>query len=94
MKFSAGLSLVLASIASSTAVNLNKRETPLDVKLEMVGNTEVKATVTNTGASPLKVFKTGTFLDSSPIEKVEIYSPGKSSPSSITILRPSPSLDE
>ncbi|KAK7705482.1 hypothetical protein SLS57_010016 [Botryosphaeria dothidea] len=74
MKFSAGLSLVLAATASATAINLNKRDTPLDVKLEMIGNSEVKATVTNKGLSALKLYKTGTILDKAPVEKVEINS--------------------
>ncbi|GME55872.1 peptidase m35 deuterolysin protein [Neofusicoccum parvum] len=74
MKFSASIALALAALANATALNLNKRESPLDVKLEMVGNTEVKATVTNTGASALKLYKTGTLLDKTAVEKVEINS--------------------
>ncbi|KAI1506414.1 neutral protease 2-like protein [Biscogniauxia marginata] len=72
MKFLAGVSL-LATVASAASVSLNKRETPLDIKLEMIGNTGVKASITNTGSSSLKVFKTGTFLDSAPVEKVKVY---------------------
>ncbi|KAI1396789.1 Deuterolysin metalloprotease family-domain-containing protein [Hypoxylon fuscum] len=73
MKFTAGVSL-FAAVASAISVDLTKRDSPLDVKLEMVGNTAVKASITNTGASDLKVFKTGTFLDeNSPTEKVAIY---------------------
>ncbi|EKG20509.1 Peptidase M35 deuterolysin [Macrophomina phaseolina MS6] len=75
MKFFTGLSIAaLASAASAVSLNLNKRDTPLDVKLEMVGNTEVKATVTNNGESAIKLFKTGSFLDTAAVEKVEIYS--------------------
>ncbi|KAH7047355.1 Deuterolysin metalloprotease family-domain-containing protein [Macrophomina phaseolina] len=74
MKFSAGFSLVMAAMASATAINLNKRDTPLDVKLEMISNSEVKATVTNKGLSALKLYKTGTILDQAPVEKVEINS--------------------
>ncbi|KAI1773070.1 Deuterolysin metalloprotease family-domain-containing protein [Hypoxylon cercidicola] len=76
MKFSAGISL-FAAVASAISVDLTKRDSPLDVKLEMVGNTAVKASITNTGATDLKVFKTGTFLDeNTPTEKVEIYQAG------------------
>ncbi|KAI2627847.1 Deuterolysin metalloprotease family-domain-containing protein [Hypoxylon sp. NC1633] len=76
MKFTAGVSL-FAALASAVSVDLTKRTSPLDVKLEMVGNTAVKASITNTGASDLKVFKTGTFLDAnSPTEKVAIYQGG------------------
>ncbi|GME28774.1 peptidase m35 deuterolysin [Neofusicoccum parvum] len=75
MKFFTGLSIAaLATAASAVSLNLNKRDSPLDVKLEMVGNTEVKASVTNTGASDLKLYKTGSFLDTAAVEKVEIYS--------------------
>ncbi|KAL0253140.1 hypothetical protein SLS55_010591 [Diplodia seriata] len=75
MKFFTGLSIAtLASAVSAVSLNLNKRDTPLDVKLEMVGNTEVKATVTNNGESALKLYKAGSFLDSAAVEKAEIYS--------------------
>ncbi|KAI0121180.1 deuterolysin metalloprotease [Xylariales sp. AK1849] len=70
MKFLASVSL-LASLAS--AASIVRRSGPLDVQLEMVGNTAVKATVTNTGAEDLKIFKIGTFLDSAPVEKVKVF---------------------
>lgn len=47
MKFTTGISL-FAAAASALSVDLNKRDSPLDVKLEMVGNTAVKASITNT----------------------------------------------
>ncbi|KAL1632544.1 hypothetical protein SLS58_011361, partial [Diplodia intermedia] len=72
MKFIAGLSF-LASLAAAASVDVNKRDTPLDVKLELLGNTGVKASITNTGASALKLFKIGTLLDEQPVEKVEIH---------------------
>ncbi|KAL7619687.1 hypothetical protein AAE478_010229 [Parahypoxylon ruwenzoriense] len=75
MKFTAGITL-LASLASAVSVDLTKRDSPLDVKLEMVGNTAVKASITNTGVTDLKIFKTGTFLDDSATEKVAIYQGG------------------
>ncbi|KAI1758880.1 Deuterolysin metalloprotease family-domain-containing protein [Hypoxylon sp. FL1150] len=76
MKFTAGISL-FAAVASAISVDLTKRDTPLDVKLEMVGNTAVKASITNTGATDLKVFKTGTFLDeNSATQKVAVYQGG------------------
>ncbi|KAL1614372.1 hypothetical protein SLS54_009799 [Diplodia seriata] len=74
MKFFAGSLLALATIVSGTAVDLNKRDTPLDVKLEMVGNSEVKATLTNNGASALKLFKVGSILDKTAVEKTEVNS--------------------
>ncbi|KAI0382489.1 Deuterolysin metalloprotease family-domain-containing protein [Hypomontagnella monticulosa] len=73
MKFTAGISL-FAAVASALSVDLAKRDSPLDVKLEMVGNTAVKASITNTGAADVKVFKTGTFLDeNAATEKVAIF---------------------
>ncbi|KAI0015764.1 Deuterolysin metalloprotease family-domain-containing protein [Xylariomycetidae sp. FL0641] len=72
MRFYAGIS-VLATLASAVSVDLSRRGSPLNVKLEMVGNTAVKASITNSGPSDLKVFKTGTFLDTSATEKVEVF---------------------
>ncbi|KAH7063503.1 deuterolysin metalloprotease [Macrophomina phaseolina] len=72
MKFIASLSFV-ASLAAAVSVDVNKRDTPLDVKLEVVGNTGVKASITNTGSAPLKLFKTGTLLDEFPVEKLQIH---------------------
>ncbi|KAJ3570867.1 hypothetical protein NPX13_g5584 [Xylaria arbuscula] len=69
MKFAAAVS-ALATMASAAAVA--KPASPLDVKIEMVGNTGVKATVTNTGSEDLKIFKTGSILDKTPTEKVKI----------------------
>lgn len=76
MKFLPSIS-VLATLASAASVNIGRRAAPLAVELEMVGNTDVKATITNTGAEALKIFKTGTFLDDSAVEKVEVFQAGK-----------------
>ncbi|KAJ0353565.1 hypothetical protein COL154_001067 [Colletotrichum chrysophilum] len=76
MKFSLGVSL-LATLASAVSVDMAKRDTsPLDVKLETVGNSGVKAVLTNIGDSALKLFKTGTILDTAPVEKVEVFASG------------------
>ncbi|KAI5863803.1 Deuterolysin metalloprotease family-domain-containing protein [Durotheca rogersii] len=79
MKSSAAISL-FAFVASALSINVAKRDSPLDVKLEMVGNTAVKASITNTGATDLKIFKTGTLLDNSPTEKIDIYQDGNQVP--------------
>ncbi|KAK1777215.1 Deuterolysin metalloprotease family-domain-containing protein [Copromyces sp. CBS 386.78] len=73
MKFLAGLSLI-ASVASAMSVDLTQRGGPLDVKIEVVGNTNVKASITNTGMEPLKVLKTGSILDTAAVEKTQIFS--------------------
>ncbi|KAL7820678.1 Deuterolysin metalloprotease family domain-containing protein [Trichoderma gracile] len=70
MKFISGL-LALAALASAAP---GKAPTPLDIKLESAGNAEIKAVITNTGKNNLKIFKTGTILDNSPVEKVKISS--------------------
>ncbi|KAF2644800.1 metallo proteinase [Massarina eburnea CBS 473.64] len=71
MKF---LSLVaLVALAQAASVDLAKRAGALDVKLEMTGNTAVKAKITNTGSEALKVLKTGSFLGEIPTEKVAVY---------------------
>uniref|UniRef100_L2G6H0 Neutral protease 2 n=1 Tax=Colletotrichum fructicola (strain Nara gc5) TaxID=1213859 RepID=L2G6H0_COLFN len=72
MKFLTGLSC-FAALASAVVVDLNKRDSPLDVKIEAVGNSGVKASITNTGASDLKVFKTGSILDKLAVEKAEVF---------------------
>lgn len=75
MKFQVLSIAALASMAS--AVSFDKRDSPLDVSLEVTGNTEVKATIKNTGSEDLKLFKTGTFLDDSHVEKVEVFKSGE-----------------
>jgi hypothetical protein len=74
MKFIAVASLV--SLVSAASVDLNKRDSPLNVKLEVTGTT-AKAVVTNTGSEDLKVFKTGSFLDDKAVEKVQVFKGGK-----------------
>ncbi|KAI0420338.1 neutral protease [Xylaria grammica] len=71
MKFAAAVS-ALATVASAATINVGKSASPLDVKITMVGNTGVKASITNTGSEDLKVFKTGSFFDNSPTEKVKV----------------------
>ncbi|KAI1736390.1 neutral protease [Xylaria scruposa] len=76
MKFAAAVS-ALATISSAASISIGKPISPLDVKIEMVGNTGVKASITNKSTEDLKVFKTGSFLDKRPTEKVKV-SKGKS----------------
>ncbi|KAH9903923.1 neutral protease [Xylariomycetidae sp. FL2044] len=69
MKFFGSVAL-LASVASAASM---KRATPLDVQLEMGGNSEVKVKVTNTGSEDLKIFKSASILDNAPVKKVQIF---------------------
>lgn len=69
----------LASYATAASVDVNKRETPLSVKLAASGNSEVKVTLTNNGEKTLNLLSKGTFLDEeNPVEKVTMYSAGGS----------------
>ncbi|VUC23780.1 unnamed protein product [Clonostachys rosea] len=69
MKFSSILSL--ASLASAAPYFHSNEGSPdaLSVKLEMVGNSDVKASITNNGNSKLRLLKTGTILGNAPVEK-------------------------
>ncbi|KAI0550396.1 neutral protease [Xylaria curta] len=71
MKFAAAVS-ALATMTSAASISIGKPTSPLDVKIEMVGNTGVKASITNKGTEDLRVFKTGSFLDKRPTEKVKV----------------------
>jgi deuterolysin len=69
----------LATYATAASVDVDKRDTPLSVKLVASGNSEVKVTVTNNGEKTLNLLSKGTFLDEKmPVEKVSIYSAGGS----------------
>ncbi|KAH8893979.1 hypothetical protein GQ53DRAFT_644593 [Thozetella sp. PMI_491] len=72
MKFLVSVSALVAT-ASALSIQAGKRDTPIDVTLEVVGNTDIKAVITNTGSTDLKVFKTGSILDSNPVEKTAIF---------------------
>lgn len=67
---------MMATMAAAAPTE-KRAPTPLDVKLELVGNSEVKATVTNNGKNNLKIMKTGTLLDTAAVEKVEVLSGGE-----------------
>ncbi|KAF2712584.1 deuterolysin metalloprotease [Pleomassaria siparia CBS 279.74] len=63
----------LTKLASALSIDLAKRESPLNVTIEMIGNTAVKAYITNVGSTDLKIFKTGTFLNDAPVEKLKVF---------------------
>ncbi|KAH6894465.1 Deuterolysin metalloprotease family-domain-containing protein [Thelonectria olida] len=76
MKLLAGLAL--ASLAAAAPMVEKRASSGLDVSLQMDGNSKVKAVITNNGNKNLKVLKSGTFLDSSAVEKAEVYSGNQS----------------
>lgn len=71
---------VLASLAApalSYSINrLPKRDSGLEVVLSSVGNTEVKAVVTNKGESKVSLLNFNSVLDSAPVHKVSIQKNG------------------
>lgn len=69
----------VATLAAGTAVSYKKRDSPLEVTLTQIGNTEVSIAVTNKGAKAVNLLTTGTFLDQiNPVQKVTVYSDGGS----------------
>ncbi|KAF1365388.1 hypothetical protein EJ07DRAFT_80288, partial [Lizonia empirigonia] len=86
--------LSLAALASIVS-GFSLEDSPLNVELEFTGNTAVKALIKNTGSEDLKLFKTGTFLDDSHVEKVEVFKAEEKVPFDGIRLRVSTSnLDE
>lgn len=67
MKLLAGLAALVSLGATAP-----QAPTPIDVQLQMDGNSAVKATITNNGKDDLKIFRTGTILDKSAIQKTRI----------------------
>ncbi|KAL8905112.1 MAG: hypothetical protein Q9171_006791 [Xanthocarpia ochracea] len=63
-------------LASSFAVDLEKRASDVDVTLSSLGGTVVKASITNNAKETLKFLKSGTFLDSGPVEKATVFKDG------------------
>lgn len=68
------IALFFTTLALGARINIQKRASPLEVTIENVGNSGVKAYLTNTGSDDLKLLKTGTILDEQAVEKAEIYS--------------------
>lgn len=64
--------VVSCLLGMANAVAVSKRESPLNIEIQQVGNSGVKASITNTSSKPLKIVKTGSILDSSAIEKSKV----------------------
>lgn len=68
----------LSALAAALPSDLTLRApTPLDLKLEVGGNSLVKATLTNAGKEHLRLFKPGSILDTIPVYKAQVFSDGK-----------------
>ncbi|RMY65939.1 hypothetical protein D0863_08782 [Hortaea werneckii] len=70
MKFTIAQVAALVASVSSSAIDLNKRATPLDVSLTANGNTMVKASITNTGSESYNLLYKGSLLDEAPVDKL------------------------
>ncbi|ATY65109.1 deuterolysin metalloprotease (M35) family [Cordyceps militaris] len=73
MKFLGPLALASMALATPRVWNTRKSSSPLDLRIEMDGNSKVRAVLTNRGDQDLRLLKTGTFLDEAPVEKAKIY---------------------
>ncbi|KAL8995916.1 MAG: hypothetical protein Q9169_004452 [Polycauliona sp. 2 TL-2023] len=71
----AGLVTVLP-LVSSVAVDLEKRASDVVVTLSSAGGSVVKASITNNAKETLKFLKSGTFLDSAPVDKATVFKAG------------------
>lgn len=78
MKFLGGLSLVTSALAVKFPGVHMPRTTALTVTVESVGNSALKAVITNTGSESLKLMKAGSILDDRAVERAEIYSGSES----------------
>ncbi|KAF5670494.1 hypothetical protein FHETE_4401 [Fusarium heterosporum] len=78
MKLLAGLAF--ASMAFAAPLADWRAPSPLNVELQLMGNSKIKAVITNNGKSNLKLLKVGTFLDTAPVERAQVFSAEKTVP--------------
>lgn len=62
----------IGTLTNVVKANLENGESSAVVKIESFGDSEVKASSTNTLDAPLRILRTGSLLDPSPVEKVKI----------------------
>ncbi|KAK2868043.1 hypothetical protein FQN49_003209 [Arthroderma sp. PD_2] len=74
----AALGALVAPAAAYPSSHMN--ETLLDVQLSAVGNSMVKATITNNGHSAVNMLNLNTMMDQSPTQKVVVYKDGAEVP--------------
>lgn len=81
MKFASAIAAVtaLAAPAASAAIGAEERRPELDINLSQIGNSLVKAVVTNTNPEPITVLNHNFFKDVAPIKKVAVFREGISS---------------
>lgn len=74
MKVTATALAALVASVSSTAIDLEKRDSPLSVSLTQVEDSKVKVALTNNDEASYKLFYKGTFLDHAPTDKLSVTS--------------------
>jgi deuterolysin len=74
MKVTATALAALVACVSSTAIDLEKRDSPLSVSLTQVEDSKVKVALTNNDEASYKLFYKGTFLDKAPTDKLSVTS--------------------
>ncbi|KAL8848222.1 MAG: hypothetical protein Q9221_006740 [Calogaya cf. arnoldii] len=71
----AGLVAILP-LVSSFAVDLDKRASDVVVTLSSAGGSVVKASIKNNAKETIKFLKSGTFLDSAPVDRATVFKNG------------------
>ena len=74
MKLTVSALAALVATVSATAIDLEKRDSPLSVSLTQVEDSKVKVALTNNDEASYKVFYKGTFLDEAPTDKLSVSS--------------------
>ncbi|PNY29926.1 Neutral protease 2 [Tolypocladium capitatum] len=77
MKLFGSVALLVSLIIGTSSAVADNSASPLDVKLEMTGNSQVKAVFTNTGKEILNLLKTGTVLSKQATRKARVSANGK-----------------
>jgi deuterolysin len=65
-----------AHFSNAARLDTYKKDSALQVTLNAVENSIVKATVVNTGNEDLNLLKFGSLLDSAPVQKLNVYTVG------------------
>ena len=71
------VSLIALPLVASVAIDLEKRAPAVSVTLSSVGGSVVKAVIKNNAEKDLTLLKSGSFLDSAPVEKATVSKNGK-----------------
>lgn len=78
--------LAFACMALTVTSGGQRSLAQLRVKLEMVGNSEIKTTFTNGGKRGIKVLKAGSILDSAAVHNAKVTANGKLTRSNFELL--------